>query len=592
MAEAASLSSARGTSLGGLELPTCDCSGQQPVDVQRTLRGQIRCTFLVALAMKRWAEVAAHARAAGPPALQPRPPLQPPLCHSVAALKAARTVGFGPGTQGGPPCEPVRARRLTRVATPSRGRAATPTRSCALTPTRGCGQTPAPRAWSPARSCSAASPRPARPDGRAAARLLHLVLRAPVARQCSCALSLWRARAVRHSGELAVRAERLRGRLDLQRLEALHSTAARAEAQECVEAKALARLQGGLRKLESERRQRAEAQRGAERLLQCVVRAFTGRQAASLALGLGALAAHVGHTELERLHKMLASEAAERQALAAEVRQLTEADAKVSAELARAAGAAQQRARRWALAAVAADLRNATCRGMHAALNAMHSAMLAHRFARACPMLLRLDEASPGAMGTGPLGSVQPGICQMPGNSAACSGIVMQGHDAIPKCVVSMPRGTTPASHGVGQAAPEAMHLEQRADALMRLKVQLGLRHDFAARVCRAPCLSSFSLPTHQSWGDVATAANGDTSDVAAVVAGAVPEMYELLSARLARGSACLLEYILASALRARLRTGLNAILAVGQDRDYRRRRSRCSSALALGTETSCSCGL
>merc|ERR1719487_3014172 len=97
-----------------------------------------------------------------------------------------------------------------------------------------------------------------------------------------------------------------------------------------------------------------------------------------------------------------------------------------------------------------------------------------------------------------------------------------------------MDRNSEPTSeveHGPIAAPTPASceHLRQRADALLRLKVRLSLRKDFGTRVWAVPVTPSLRMDPH---------------------------------ARLCRGAACLLEYVLASAVRVRQRLGLNAFLA------------------------------
>lgn len=98
-----------------------------------------------------------------------------------------------------------------------------------------------------------------------------------------------------------------------------------------------------------------------------------------------------------------------------------------------------------------------------------------------------------------------------------------------------------------------ALRLASRADRLMRLKVQLSLRQDFASRVF--PLLP---LPLE----DEPLQGLDEELDLVAGRGAVQAESIEAMNLRLTRGAACLLEYVVASALRARLRWGLNAILA------------------------------
>merc|ERR1719198_1246020 len=104
-------------------------------------------------------------------------------------------------------------------------------------------------------------------------------------------------------------------------------------------------------------------------------------------------------------------------------------------------------------------------------------------------------------------------------------------------------------------AVPHADRLAWRADALLRLKVRLGLRQDFVARVWPVPLTPL--TPQHMRGrvnGGVETGSSSPTV--------ADSDILEALSHRLFRGAASLLEYVLASALRARLRVAINALLA------------------------------
>eukprot|EP00927_Polykrikos_kofoidii_P071330 TRINITY_DN67605_c0_g1_i1.p1 TRINITY_DN67605_c0_g1~~TRINITY_DN67605_c0_g1_i1.p1 ORF type:complete len:888 (-),score=139.71 TRINITY_DN67605_c0_g1_i1:504-3167(-) len=166
-------------------------------------------------------------------------------------------------------------------------------------------------------------------------------------------------------------------------------------------------------------------------------------------------------------------------------------------------------------------------------------------------------------------------------------------------------------AHGM-DTAKLAQWVAHRADNVLRLKARLCLHHDFASRVRSVPPLpgrrfgmtmvraspppplaSPVSPPTPLQSGlaSMSTAASlsGVSGAVAASLTAAASEesgvasrspscsateirlsghdtaALEALAIRLTRGGACLMEYILASLVRSRLRTGLNGLLAACQ---------------------------
>ncbi|CAJ1329489.1 unnamed protein product [Effrenium voratum] len=362
--------------------------------------------------------------------------------------------------------------------------------------------------------------RPERPQGRAAARLMAMVLRPPLLKSCAGALSAWRRSVLWEQQE-----ERLRLSSALLSMEDSVLKAAR-EAPVLTAAGHLAKVLRGV---------------------------WAARRAAQLG---GAL---------ERWRCRQACSAAwqtRQKALVAELQRLADEDAVVSVKLMQAAEAATEQARAWALRAANAALRRA------AALKA--SQALGHWKAQA-----RRANTAPAGIGSRSRGvRPSPVICRLSKRAlapwwlawkrakiagrrqaAACGGLARQCQRLALRRVggafaswhtfrptrSEYTQSDSAQVQNLSEAALASAPLASRADRLLRLKVRLAWHADFASR-----CSTASADP--EGPGEELTA----------------------LQRRLDRGSACLLEYVLASLWRARLRGALNAMLeaAAGYDSD------------------------
>ncbi|CAJ1416117.1 unnamed protein product [Effrenium voratum] len=354
--------------------------------------------------------------------------------------------------------------------------------------------------------------RPERTQGRAAARLMAMVLRPPLLKSCAGALSAWRRSVLWEQQE-----QRLRLSSALLSMEDSVLKAAR-EAPVLTAAGHLAKVLRGV---------------------------WAARRAAQLG------------SALERWRCRQACSAAwqtRQKALVAELQRLADEDAVVSVKLMQAAEAATEQARAWALRAANAALRRA------AALKA--SQALGHWKAQ----VRSWANTAPAAIGSRSRGvRPSPVICRLSKRAlapwwlawkrakiagrrqaAACGGLARQC-----RCLALRRVGGAFASwrtfrptrseytqsdsaqvQNLSEAALASAPLASRADRLLRLKVRLAWHADFASR-----CSTASADP--EGPGEELTA----------------------LQRRLDRGSACLLEYVLASLWRARLRGAWNAML-------------------------------
>lgn len=433
----------------------------------RSLRGQIRATFLAALAWKRWLRAVTWRRASVAIAVSLRPLAERPLRIALAVLR-------------------------TNTA--------------------------------------------CRTSDRAAARLLRMVLRGPVMRASSGAFSTWRAQAC--------------------------SIGAAAEA----------KLQNGLRELELQRRLRAEAAQRPGRLTLVLARVVARRRGVLVASAFAAIVrcsreveiasmkhssqpksvqspqteqyAEMQHrvlvesckgaprlafllvrTVVRRQSALLASafadmaRVAERASLAAEISNLTATDAQLSAEFSRALTVAKQRARQSAVLAGTLQLRHSVCRRLGSALRHLRVAVVV---SRPTVEVVAADAAETGRVDPDRRVTPQRGHASQAAPEVAA---VVPALPDLPLLEVAQP---LPESAFTLVPLSTSDQLRHRADALLRLKVRLSLRKDFSGRVWAVPVTPSLRMDPH---------------------------------ARLSRGAACLLEYVLASAVRMRQRLGLNAFL-------------------------------
>eukprot|EP00929_Paragymnodinium_shiwhaense_P059493 TRINITY_DN29793_c0_g1_i1.p1 TRINITY_DN29793_c0_g1~~TRINITY_DN29793_c0_g1_i1.p1 ORF type:complete len:793 (+),score=194.23 TRINITY_DN29793_c0_g1_i1:79-2457(+) len=545
-------------------------SGEAELDPKRSLRGQIRATFLVALAWKRWVHTVNRARAAGQMVRRLEQMIERPLRLALYMLR--QNVLVSSGGESVPSGRPAAAGRQAAAG----------------------GRPP------PASSQrSGKAPRPSDPmayadvshTSRAAARLLRMVLRAPVGRARQAALGHWRA--VATSRRVAER---------VATLERSSAEAAQRELEDiCGEAAAEAKLERQLRELEAERHERAERLRfspaveadGPARLVQILERTKTRLQACRLTSAFASL-------KHQRLESLLVEEVAERRQLADEIRQLTAADAEVSAEIAAAMDTASARAKTWAVTAGALLLQRLVERRRG------HSFHNVRRFC-CTEELSRQLEKSASVHGERPadrreskkaLRNKLNALLDDEGTAAVEEGDARQEEDLAASAEPQGPRDA------LAIASPKpAIHLETssfmgysmdtqalalKADRLTKLKARLSVRHDFGTRVHAAPAASVAPraargppITASQLHSKVAYRVGAGLSGEATAIAGELSlyaadrgmgaacsssqSALDALDWRLTRGAACLLEYVLASLMRSRLRSGVNALLAACQ---------------------------
>eukprot|EP00747_Dinoflagellata_sp_TGD_P063695 gnl/TRDRNA2_/TRDRNA2_153572_c2_seq1.p1 gnl/TRDRNA2_/TRDRNA2_153572_c2~~gnl/TRDRNA2_/TRDRNA2_153572_c2_seq1.p1 ORF type:complete len:265 (+),score=42.97 gnl/TRDRNA2_/TRDRNA2_153572_c2_seq1:770-1564(+) len=237
---------------------------------------------------------------------------------------------------------------------------------------------------------------------------------------------------------------------------------------------------------------------------------------------------------------------------------LTATDAEVSARLEHAVDAAKQRARRLERAMACLRLENTIRRRLRPVLQHLHAT------AAAASLSKRLHATSC-------LQAVVMSVARRRYRESwrrlaateAASTRHLHGGGARPlevaECLRPRKEAISEFSTGAGMVShtPRLLEREQlgrRADALLRLKVRLCLRQDFAARLWHANVPATM-VPT-------ATGASRRRSGHRDAESDEVESELEKLSFRLSRGAACLLEYVLGSVVRARLRNGVNAMLA------------------------------
>lgn len=473
--------------------------GQETAESDHGLRDRIRSTFLTAFVLRRWLRAVNRSRAVVALTAQLRAQTLHPLRFAFVALR--RHARPAPPVPEPPPRPPA----------PPRGTSALPPRA------------PMPAHTVQGKAVKAKQVRVAAPGiDTGGIRLLEMLLRAPLGRALAGAMTLWRAqvrwaRPGDESGDLEVSAE--------------------------------LRLQRGLRVLEVERRVRAERDRGRERLVLVLARVVAKKQAALAAWVFGSLANCSLATELLRLRSSLSVERGERQALVAEIQHLNQSDAEVSAELTRTVTLAEHRVQQTCWAAASAHLRHAMRHRMAVALRRLHIQAVARSQARR----LRASFLGSSCLAAAMRRRYRVAwVClrQSLAEDAACNtssaaACATDSSASIDRRAARRQREPSCSVERAVWALPSSSSKERlglRADALLRLKVRLGLRQDFADRV----------------WPVPATPVKVPALDVR----GADNFVLEALAARLARGAASLLEYVLASALRSRLRAGLNSLLA------------------------------
>jgi len=373
--------------------------------------------------------------------------------------------------------------------------------------------------------------------------------------------------------------------------------------------------------LEVARREHVESTVAAERLLLVVARLVARREGALLCAAVTAMRGDLG-VEVRELRRKLAQEQARRQVLSEEVAQQTDAHASALARLEHAANQAQRVTRQVALRAAFAQAGKHQIQLLSKAFGRWRRAVVAvavgnhHRqltqhavqgrqraaagylvLAVSSVMRRRQREAIAALRKRGLCAAAvqtenvedraqalaaSPLVAQVaqpptPVKLCAPSPVANQAALSTPH-IAQVVRPATPAK--ICAAPPVAQHvlsavqpqrgcneeeglewseaaaavLAERADRLMRFKVQLSLRQDFAVRVQPARPVQPGPEPD----------ASGRDLEQLDLVAGrgARPESLQVMHLRLSRGASCLLEYVLGSALRARLRWGLNAILA------------------------------
>jgi len=378
---------------------------------------------------------------------------------------------------------------------------------------------------------------------RAAARLMHMLVRAPLIRCYAFAFCTW-FKSATVSGHHRV----------LQEAHIAHSGTLTATQQALEEATADMQVQRGLRAIEVSRREQEQRKHNAEQLFSLAASIVVTNRKICASSALHALKAYM---VTRSLHVALAVEEEKRQRMAMEILQLTETDAKMSQKLAVAVAQAQGRAQRAVLFAISSKLKCCVQRqlcGVVAAWRRVRDMPISRtrliRHMRAVSLL---------ALAFGML--LRKSLCEgWRSLSRPCRAHTSKPVDASCELVASCDmldhaHVRYDDAHTSGTAASR---MAERADKLTRLKTQLTLRQDFRTRVhsvSKHPATSTKErLPL---FGD---ACLGD--ELSFVSLGVGPEGLRATNLRLSQGAACLLEYVLASALRVRLRFGLNAWLA------------------------------
>mmetsp|Transcript_17732 Transcript_17732/g.31023 ORF Transcript_17732/g.31023 Transcript_17732/m.31023 type:complete len:613 (+) Transcript_17732:68-1906(+) len=559
-----------------------DADDLEVTSPQHALRGQIRSTFLLALAWKRWQEALMRARALGRrrQSLSPGPNIptqcRPPTPPRRQGLPQRNSDAAGP----------VRAVHPVDVATPTR-----------LRP-------------DPGMQASAIDLE----TQRTAARLLAMVLRAPAVRSASRGFSAWQSWTAREAAEETL----LQAKLQIKHREEALAEAAKDMEKARAAAQAQAQLQDNLRALESSGLRQDVRLRGLERIVQVAARCFSTRRSGYLTWGLGRLQAN---------RQVAIAVEEQRRKMATELDAFMAEDAQVSGELMKVAEAAKTRAKNWALSNLVCHLSRATQRQHSWALvklgKAVQAACMAdaqaavqavRRSSARAPSLFRLASAFENPLRR----HLRSALELLQSRSASSVGKeTSEVPSSLPSPITSKPVPEIEISE-VASSAPQeleetslvvseevedvaennrsreqtakgvtalnlqkvtsieeeislqnwlplgspAKRLAKRADSLLRLKVRLAWHADFTQRCSGAAQASSGSVPMAprgpgkcsllSDLGDVSRSATEDVEDEARMI----------LKVRLDRGAACLLEYCLASALRSHLRAGLNALLS------------------------------
>mmetsp|Transcript_9435 Transcript_9435/g.17118 ORF Transcript_9435/g.17118 Transcript_9435/m.17118 type:complete len:594 (-) Transcript_9435:142-1923(-) len=557
------------------------------VPARGMLRGQIRAVFIASLAWKRWLIFLNRSRAVKVLTVLLRDAVERSLCCGLVALWGPRYRTVHPARlsssttalhREGLPADPQRLSptqwlnsppRVTHVSytAPSLSKISSPT-SSAQAPERAMHDPNA--AVDPDDILLMAQQRRRKKFLRVwygkvrtfkpAARLLCMMLRPLALRVSSSAFSTWKAAAA--SDREAHRLAQFRLEHDKRRksMDELHHQELQRAQQAIKEAQAHASLQCGLRDVEAEHRSNAERRLYLQRLALLTVKAVASSRTRRLATAFRELVCHAvmarSDAVLRGMEETLAAEASKREDLAAVLR-LTEADAEVSAELRRAVVAAElnirrcsalasltmrlhtckQRQLRWALLRLQQQRESYRARRrdalvVHLALSKLQQSRML-RFWRQWAELATIEETSSIAVQCEPENLVgkpvsAPAVAQGKTPADSSDGMCPQFPARVENPVVVSQTSFT--------GAHQAALLSERAEKLLRLKVKLGLQQDFLEQVWQVP------RPLARSAGPA--------------------EQLDVLSMRLARGSAMLLGYVLTATFQARLRIGINALLA------------------------------
>lgn len=393
---------------------------------------------------------------------------------------------------------------------------------------------------------------------RAAARLLHMVLRAPSCRALAGCMSTWRRNAAQLLGKFFLLQERQRHVTELRQSELLQRSATVEEGRKRLEAEAKAQLQGSLRQLEVQRREKEEKERNVERLMDVMRRTLARRELGSLARALSFLAfgastrqvaelrqsfaaslreQQASASELECMKLLASTETAKRKSLETDIASYAAEDSKVSKELTRAVGSTARRGQLWALRTVVARISGLQTSHVVAAFAMLRCFSLRKSFDAKQHGTLENQWNLPEARRE----------TESDGENMRRVEVIDASDVLLASPMAETPQSQLPETSFIAQSlyqlelsrpqipSDPASVLAARADRLLKLKVRFGLRHDFAQR-----CTSTVIRRTETSGDSLAS-----------------------LRQRLDRGAACLLEYALASVFRDRLRVAINQWLSV-----------------------------
>lgn len=259
-------------------------------------------------------------------------------------------------------------------------------------------------------------------------------------------------------------------------------------------------------------------------------------------------------TERLRAAEALALQASrEHQSLKAAVERFTAEDAQVSASLASAAASSAETAQRAALRAAAAAAAAVRRRLLGVAFRKLqvHSLSFKSKVDDITASVVVRLQLSLGRLERCSLMTAWRCLHRSTGSDISASDVKVSPPTVSQVSLLDDQALSTQAAPI--DVASAAQRLMRRADKLMRVKVRLSWHADFSQRCAasvsptRAPRSELLDLSVDGAW-------TGTEEDL------------DCLRLRLDRGSACLIEYVLAASWRSRLRSAFNAFLAVAAD--------------------------